>query len=985
MGRSSRSQAVFNYIRTQTETGGDWRVPLGENASVLLGGAAGATVFELLNSAGTQVFSVTDTGVMTAAGGFFMADDDTLGFGNVVATPDVTLNWETADADAHYFNIAISSVSRNIIISEDRNIDWGRAAQTNPTLYIQSSNSVETAQFISFTHNQVDAVISSGEGDIRLAPSTNLVNVQDNVAYSCGTDDDVRWQWETADADAHYFGIVISGTSSQNIIISSDNDIDWTKAAQTNPTVWIQSADSANVAQYISFSHNQTNALITSGAGAVVIDGPDGVDLLDGTVLALSVSSDGTTATLNPAAGDHLYLTTGTSGEIQLNSAGVGGVVRIQVNGADEIAVSATNVDITGNSLEMNNFIQWDTGVAVTAAQYQVTRDADGTNQLHFNVPTGASFEWSINDGPELFLNATELTPGANGGTALGTGTVSWNGLFLLAGTSINWGNGNVILSLSGANSSQLEWQGVETFTWTEVAQASGTPTFLTFTEAAHTGITAATEDIGVNFNLSATKTWAAGAGPLGIQREFVIQAPTYAGNAGGALTMSLATTLNVGGPPIAGANMTITTPLIARFGADTASGVTSTVAISHLQDAAGSSSRLWAVVAGASGGDAYIQQTVVGVSDWTFGLDNSDSDAWVLANSTALGTTNALRVTSQQLNLGSAGDFTINSADTSESTIVIQNQAITRATAGSAVSITPSFGSDVTCAGLTINPTITVGQTAGRHLSALSVWATTSGAITSRDVIGLRVFANDISGTGTAERSIGLRIANMEDAQATNPYGIAIESQGGDNNNKALWLEGTGSANAIQLGNSPMIYSSAANTIRLDDSTAARGIVCTMTFNDVQTIGTSAGDLVLSPNAAHVQTAANVDINLTNGSRVYGGGVQINNQTLAANTNLTMDENDGNVDITTGAVSDNTITLPAASGNQGMIVSFYLEVDGGNNAVITRAGADVIQNGAADLANTTVTLDTAGEYLMLQCVSASMWQVVVNVGGVVA
>ena len=50
--------------------------------------------------------------------------------------------------------------------------------------------------------------------------------------------------------------------------------------------------------------------------------------------------------------------------------------------------------------------IRWTSGVAVTAAQYEITRDADGTNQLHFNVPTGATFEWSTNDVSQMVFNA---------------------------------------------------------------------------------------------------------------------------------------------------------------------------------------------------------------------------------------------------------------------------------------------------------------------------------------------------------------------------------------------------------------------------------------------------------------------------------------------------------------------------------------------------------------------------------------------------
>lgn len=53
--------------------------------------------------------------------------------------------------------------------------------------------------------------------------------------------------------------------------------------------------------------------------------------------------------------------------------------------------------------------LNWDAGVAVVAAKYSICRDADATNQLHFNVPTGATMEWSVNDVATMTLSSTTL------------------------------------------------------------------------------------------------------------------------------------------------------------------------------------------------------------------------------------------------------------------------------------------------------------------------------------------------------------------------------------------------------------------------------------------------------------------------------------------------------------------------------------------------------------------------------------------------
>jgi len=71
--------------------------------------------------------------------------------------------------------------------------------------------------------------------------------------------------------------------------------------------------------------------------------------------------------------------------------------------------------------------------------------------------------------------------------------------------------------------------------------------------------VTAATEASALEFGDASTRTWAAGAGPLASQREWYFKAPTYAGNAGGALTITNAATVYIDGPPVAGANMTLT------------------------------------------------------------------------------------------------------------------------------------------------------------------------------------------------------------------------------------------------------------------------------------------------------------------------------------------------------------------------------------------------------------------------------------------
>lgn len=93
------------------------------------------------------------------------------------------------------------------------------------------------------------------------------------------------------------------------------------------------------------------------------------------------------------------------------------------------------------------------------------------------------------------------------------------------------------------------------TLTFAQGAASSGSPNLVSISGGTHTGLTASTEAIDVNINLSHTVTFATGA--LTTQRAMLVQAPTYA--FAGASTLTNAATLAISGAPIAGTNATLT------------------------------------------------------------------------------------------------------------------------------------------------------------------------------------------------------------------------------------------------------------------------------------------------------------------------------------------------------------------------------------------------------------------------------------------
>ena len=82
-------------------------------------------------------------------------------------------------------------------------------------------------------------------------------------------------------------------------------------------------------------------------------------------------------------------------------------------------------------------------------------------------------------------------------------------------------------------------------------------------------------------------------------------------------------------------------------------SGATNTLTVTNSSNTASSQALQVISVGGGTAGDPFTTFTVTGGGSWSIGCDNSASDSFVIANSTALGTTNALSI-------GSEADFTV-------------------------------------------------------------------------------------------------------------------------------------------------------------------------------------------------------------------------------------------------------------------------------------------------------------------------------------
>lgn len=66
---------------------------------------------------------------------------------------------------------------------------------------------------------------------------------------------------------------------------------------------------------------------------------------------------------------------------------------------------------------------------------------------------------------------------------------------------------------------------------------------------------------------------------------------------------------------------------------------------VSNTSNTASAQAFYQAQVAGGTAADAYVETNINGGQAWSFGLDNSDSDAFVVSSNATLGTTNVMRV----------------------------------------------------------------------------------------------------------------------------------------------------------------------------------------------------------------------------------------------------------------------------------------------------------------------------------------------------
>jgi len=186
---------------------------------------------------------------------------------------------------------------------------------------------------------------------------------------------------------------------------------------------------------------------------------------------------------------------------------------------------------------------------AVGAPTFSFTGDANtgmwssGADALDFS--TGGAARLSLSNTAVVSTVQVSNAVGSAGAPAYSFTAQLTDGMY-------SPGAGQVAIATSGA---ARMTQGDVATTWTPAVATGGSLAHWTLTGAAHTTLAAGAECNDIHFDLSRTVQFATGA--IALQRAIRIAAPTYAFV--GASTITTAATVSISGPPLAGANATLT------------------------------------------------------------------------------------------------------------------------------------------------------------------------------------------------------------------------------------------------------------------------------------------------------------------------------------------------------------------------------------------------------------------------------------------
>lgn len=404
------------------------------------------------NTAGTIVTALTEVGAVQAGAGT-EALPGVCGLGDTNTglrwNADDTLTMITAGADrwrvgatGHLlavddalYDIGASGATRpaNLFLSGDATIGGLTAnsmiypgagglltdtvAATNGQILVGSTGAAPALATLTATANQT--TVTNGAASITVGAA------QDIATGSSPT---------FANVTIATAGALRTATAAGNTLLLQARDVDGA-AYTTFATLTANDTPTMDLADTV--TKGGTYIYRASGTDVAVVDG--GTGLSSWTANALCYASAATTlASLGAATNGQIPIGSTAAAPVLATLTGTASQITV-TNGAGTITLATpqnihTAATPTFAGMTLTGQLDWTTGEAVTAGEYSVGRDADGTNQLHCNVPTGGTFEWSVNDVAQMTLSTTG-TLAAAGSVSAANGAGTFNGATFSRGT----------------------------------------------------------------------------------------------------------------------------------------------------------------------------------------------------------------------------------------------------------------------------------------------------------------------------------------------------------------------------------------------------------------------------------------------------------------------------------------------------------------------------------------------------------------------
>ena len=306
---------AINFV---PESAQNFTVTTAGGGDIVLDASAGAGRLDF--DAGSGGILIDTTGAMSVSSNGYVLDSD----GSVFATADsdVLLVYDDDDSSGSFFlrrvtggtdiieathagalnltaeanaNIALTVSGSGVIFLNGEIQNASGALTINPTTYTR----IGDAGTPTYATGADDLYVSDGfevAGAVNFLSSVDIRNggsLDFNYSSYCDVSQGCKFYLggTTTGAMIQLAGsqtpasLTFSpGTLSNGIIIceKADANVDFSHALQTNPTLYIQSADATSISDYLSFAHNQVDGEILCGAGGIIMTAPAAAPTLTG-------------------------------------------------------------------------------------------------------------------------------------------------------------------------------------------------------------------------------------------------------------------------------------------------------------------------------------------------------------------------------------------------------------------------------------------------------------------------------------------------------------------------------------------------------------------------------------------------------------------------------------------------------------------------------------------------------------------------------